>query len=1286
MEHSALLLRIPSQIPNSYLGFILFIGDLRRLVLPAPCQHAEQILASAFPMQSFECCLPITTLVTSGEDAPCMLHQPRQCGRVITERLLRGALNVAFDGSNHLRICITAFSIRPFGSLTPFTASSVVTSALYISSTRSIAKVDLFVSSSLLCLVTWWCVRPLPIMKCVHQSLNCTCVASCSSIFFCVGLFLGPALTRQSGVAHSSSLSTPSASTDISSLPLQLRSMMPSSASANFLPSALSRSHNAAGLTGSSKAAWPLTVPASWKLDPFRLCKPACPSCTLRCSRPAWSSFRLRYFGCADSFHPARQRFQFGLLFALNWEVWQHSYSWASWPSHLSWFFSFAQVSDLFSLRCYKFLRRCFALKFDTWEHCFRYYVACGSGLHGDSDFHPSVLQFNDLFCFRVVTAFHAQQWRLTCFLHLLFSTFVFVLAFFQQTPCLQVFFVVNLLLQRFHCPLHRWHTNHSCLVSAPFFVFTVFRNEGDAASLSQEGITSAGTFTAWKNPKRSGCQTNSTAHLTQNAEPESSHWDCSASNLSKGGTRFLSTLPPSRASPESILGSHLPFHLFQRGVFIGPRRRPSSARTLCEFRLCCGTLLCGSRKPSFSSRLNGYWSGGTGCTLLWAKKAQLHRVIPHDPGRPSFTLPYFAIKGGHASPKEFATVVVASASAAVSGGRASSTDLRLLSYRQLQQLSPAVAWRPQQSPPVLSDSAARRNPKNHAFTSTRTLLLLHLALNEKIRRHEPLTKTTHNMAALWGCDARRARRRRREGGSVAWGAPLFSHSTHERGSDHYYRAAVSASYTRCEMHAVRGNAVRAARNHAQFATEGSRPQFHDASLRATQASKHSGVHQEGWRRRPAPRVWGACHERTASNFLCNASILLTLHTSFRAMPWRKNCWTSWAHSGKAEEGVLQRHTAARETWMQRTRNCRNPGGGEGQQRGARQQLDRACTRMEARHDDDMISRAAPALCMARLGGFYIVSMEASTRSVCSSSFNQTTRTRQVLASRCCQIEYPQSCRMIFEERQVDRLVVRLRCTQREHVSSSSWRRMQHFKCNQCATMSNADFSSERVPVCFVDCWLANCFPCLFKTNIGWLRQTHTCESKHMSAAVNHIRKNQFYLAMFKICAKRNRVRNVRVRSESVRSGSSSSLMVISCLHFQVLLFDAWISQGPLRSDFFAFDPLRHHKSLFLQCGCFQQTRFDTERLVAECRMQLTLNHAHELCVQLRFTRVLSSCAIDHSFHTHFLCQWLLAPWVFVKTCDVHNTHFCTISTEALPPCRINGSCQSTLPEYKIRK
>ena len=54
-------------------------------------------------------------------------------------------------------------------------------------------------------------------MQCAHQSRNGTCVATCSSLSLCVGLFLGPALTRQSGAANSSSpsISSPSSSDNL---------------------------------------------------------------------------------------------------------------------------------------------------------------------------------------------------------------------------------------------------------------------------------------------------------------------------------------------------------------------------------------------------------------------------------------------------------------------------------------------------------------------------------------------------------------------------------------------------------------------------------------------------------------------------------------------------------------------------------------------------------------------------------------------------------------------------------------------------------------------------------------------------------------------------------------------------------------------------------------------------------------------------------------------------------------------------------------------------------------
>ena len=67
-------------------------------------------------------------------------------------------------------------------------------------------------------------------MQCAHQSLNGMCVASCSSLSLCVGLFLGLALTRQSGAANSPSSSIlSSSSSDMSSCssPIPFNSFFP---------------------------------------------------------------------------------------------------------------------------------------------------------------------------------------------------------------------------------------------------------------------------------------------------------------------------------------------------------------------------------------------------------------------------------------------------------------------------------------------------------------------------------------------------------------------------------------------------------------------------------------------------------------------------------------------------------------------------------------------------------------------------------------------------------------------------------------------------------------------------------------------------------------------------------------------------------------------------------------------------------------------------------------------------------------------------------------------------
>ena len=103
-------------------------------------------------------------------------------------------------------------------------------------------------------------------MQCVHQSLNGTCAASCSSLPFGVSLFLGPALTRQSGAANSSSpsiLSPPSyhipscpSSTPFNPVP------------SNFLFSAPSHLHNTADLTGLCESRLTTHCPCQLKTGP----------------------------------------------------------------------------------------------------------------------------------------------------------------------------------------------------------------------------------------------------------------------------------------------------------------------------------------------------------------------------------------------------------------------------------------------------------------------------------------------------------------------------------------------------------------------------------------------------------------------------------------------------------------------------------------------------------------------------------------------------------------------------------------------------------------------------------------------------------------------------------------------------------------------------------------------------------------------------------------------------------------------------------------------------------
>ena len=80
----------------------------------------DKILRRPFAPQSFEWRLPVATLLTSGQDAPCMFDQPRQYGLFITEWLLRVVLNVALYGSKDstaLHHCVLHGPVRFLVSL-----------------------------------------------------------------------------------------------------------------------------------------------------------------------------------------------------------------------------------------------------------------------------------------------------------------------------------------------------------------------------------------------------------------------------------------------------------------------------------------------------------------------------------------------------------------------------------------------------------------------------------------------------------------------------------------------------------------------------------------------------------------------------------------------------------------------------------------------------------------------------------------------------------------------------------------------------------------------------------------------------------------------------------------------------------------------------------------------------------------------------------------------------------------------------------------------------------------
>ena len=75
------------------------------------------------------CTSPVATLLTSGQDAACMFHQPRQNWRVVTECFLCWHVMIPL-------VSVSVFLMIPFDCLSPFEICSAATSALHIFATQ----------------------------------------------------------------------------------------------------------------------------------------------------------------------------------------------------------------------------------------------------------------------------------------------------------------------------------------------------------------------------------------------------------------------------------------------------------------------------------------------------------------------------------------------------------------------------------------------------------------------------------------------------------------------------------------------------------------------------------------------------------------------------------------------------------------------------------------------------------------------------------------------------------------------------------------------------------------------------------------------------------------------------------------------------------------------------------------------------------------------------------------------------------------------------------------------
>ena len=101
MKHSALLFLIPSQIPILYLEFTLIIESVGNGLANTLSPNGRNSCDFFLVMQSLECCSPVSTFLTPGQDDTCVFHQPRKMGESFLSSCCVLATSVIFTFLPH---------------------------------------------------------------------------------------------------------------------------------------------------------------------------------------------------------------------------------------------------------------------------------------------------------------------------------------------------------------------------------------------------------------------------------------------------------------------------------------------------------------------------------------------------------------------------------------------------------------------------------------------------------------------------------------------------------------------------------------------------------------------------------------------------------------------------------------------------------------------------------------------------------------------------------------------------------------------------------------------------------------------------------------------------------------------------------------------------------------------------------------------------------------------------------------------------------------------------------